>query len=319
MINKIGEIQMNYIDIAKKVIQTELTSLENLKNTIGEEFQSVIESLLACKGKVIISGMGKSGLIAKKIAATLASTGTPSFFIHPGEAYHGDLGMIEPQDAVLLISNSGETNEVLKLIAFLKDNENLVIGMSNFPNSTLAANSKYHLNLAVLEEACPLDLAPTTSTTATLVIGDAIAVALMEAREFMAENFARFHPGGSLGKKLLTRVKDVMRTDNLPYLSPDAKSDELVLKLSEGRLGLVIIGEENNPMGIITDGDLRRALVKYNSFIDLNVSEIYNATPLFVSPDDKLSIIEEMMLENKITSILVGSPNKVQGVYQLYY
>ena len=292
MINRIDEIQMNYIDIAKKVIQTELTSLENLKNTIGEEFQSVIESLLACKGKVIISGMGKSGLIAKKIAATLASTGTPSFFIHPGEAYHGDLGMIEPQDAVLLISNSGETNEVLKLIAFLKDNENLVIGMSNFPNSTLATNSKYHLNLAVLEEACPLDLAPTTSTTATLVVGDAIAVALMKAREFKAENFARFHPGGSLGKKLLTRVKDVMRTDNLPYLSADAKSDELVLKLSEGRLGLVIIGEENNPKGIITDGDLRRALVKYNSFIDLNVSEIYNATPLFVSPEDKLSTIE---------------------------
>jgi arabinose-5-phosphate isomerase len=319
MINRIDEIQMNYIDIAKKVIQTELTSLENLKNTIGEEFQSVIESLLACKGKVIISGMGKSGLIAKKIAATLASTGTPSFFIHPGEAYHGDLGMIEPQDAVLLISNSGETNEVLKLIAFLKDNENLVIGMSNFPNSTLATNSKYHLNLAVLEEACPLDLAPTTSTTATLVIGDAIAVALMKAREFKAENFARFHPGGSLGKKLLTRVKDVMRTDNLPYLAADAKSDELVLKLSEGRLGLVIIGEENSPKGIITDGDLRRALVKYNSFIDLNVSEIYNATPLFVSPDDKLSTIEEMMLEKKITSILVGSPNKVQGVYQLYY
>ena len=319
MINRIDEIQMNYIDIAKKVIQTELTSLENLKNTIGEEFQSVIESLLACKGKVIISGMGKSGLIAKKIAATLASTGTPSFFIHPGEAYHGDLGMIEPQDAVLLISNSGETNEVLKLIAFLKDNENLVIGMSNFPNSTLATNSKYHLNLAVLEEACPLDLAPTTSTTATLVVGDAIAVALMKAREFKAENFARFHPGGSLGKKLLTRVKDVMRTDNLPYLSADAKSDELVLKLSEGRLGLVIIGEENNPKGIITDGDLRRALVKYNSFIDLNVSEIYNATPLFVSPEDKLSTIEEMMLEKKITSILVGSSNKVEGVYQLYY
>jgi len=310
---------MNYIEIAKKVIQTELTSLENLKQTIGEEFQSVIESLLACKGKVIISGMGKSGLIAKKIAATLASTGTPSFFIHPGEAYHGDLGMIEPQDVVLLISNSGETNEVLKLIAFLNDNENVVIGMSNFPNSTLAVNSKYHLNLAVLEEACPLDLAPTTSTTATLVIGDAIAVALMEARKFKAENFARFHPGGSLGKKLLTRVKDVMRTDNLPYLAEDAKSDELVLKLSEGRLGLVIIGEENNAKGIITDGDLRRALVKYNSFVDLKVIEVYNKTPLFVSPDDKLSSIEEMMLENKITSILVGSPNKVQGVYQLYY
>lgn len=310
---------MNYIDIAKKVIQTELTSLENLKNTIGDEFQSVIESLLACKGKVIISGMGKSGLIAKKIAATLASTGTPSFFIHPGEAYHGDLGMIEPQDVVLLISNSGETNEVLKLIAFLKDNENVIIGISNFPASTLAENSHYHLNLAVLEEACPLDLAPTTSTTATLVIGDAIAVALMEARAFKAEHFARFHPGGSLGKKLLTRVKDVMRTDNLPYLAKDAKSDELVLKLSEGRLGMVIVGDEAHPKGIITDGDLRRALVKYNSFVDLKVSEIYNSTPVFVSANDKLSTVEQMMLEKKITSILVGSPQKIEGVYQLYF
>lgn len=310
---------MNYIEIAKKVIQTELISLEHLMNTIGEEFQLVIESLLACKGKVIISGMGKSGLIAKKIAATLASTGTPSFFIHPGEAYHGDLGMIEPQDVVLLISNSGETNEVLKLIAFLKDNKNVIIGISNFPKSTLADNSSYHLNLAVLQEACPLDLAPTTSTTSTLVIGDAIAVSLMEARKFKAENFARFHPGGSLGKKLLTRVKDVMRTDNLPYLAVNAKPDELVLKLSEGRLGMVIIGDENNPKGIITDGDLRRALVKYNSFVDLDISEFYNSKPLFVSAEDKLSSIEEMMLDRKITSILVGSPKKVEGVYQLYY
>ncbi len=310
---------MNYIEIAKKVIQTELTSLENLKNTIGTEFQSVIETILACKGKVIISGMGKSGLIAKKIAATLASTGTPSFFIHPGEAYHGDLGMIEPQDVVLLISNSGETNEVLKLIAFLKDNKNKVIGVSNFPQSTLAVNADFHLNLAVLEEACPLDLAPTTSTTATLVIGDMIAVALMEARKFKAENFARFHPGGSLGKKLLTRVKDVMRTDNLPYLSIGAKPDELVLKLSEGRLGMVIIGDKNNPKGIITDGDLRRALVKYNSFIDLQVEGIYNPNPIFVAADDKLSMVEEMMLEKKITSILVGSPEKIEGVYQIYF
>ena len=283
---------MNFVDIAQNVIQTELTSLENLKKSINGEFQGVIESLLDCKGKVIMSGMGKSGLIAKKIAATLASTGTPSFFIHPGEAYHGDLGMIEPQDAVILISNSGETNEVLKLIAFLKDNKNLVVGMSNYGESTLAKNSNYHLNLSVLEEACPLDLAPTTSTTATLVIGDAIAVALMEARKFKAENFARFHPGGSLGKKLLTRVKDVMRTDNLPCLAIEASPDELVLKLSEGRLGLVIIGSEQNPKGIVTDGDLRRALVKYKSFTDLKVEGIYNPNPIYVSSEAKLSEIE---------------------------
>ena len=229
---------MNYSAIAQKVIQTEIDSLINLRDNIDDNFQTVIEQLLACKGKVIMSGMGKSGIIAKKIAATLASTGTPSFFIHPGEAYHGDLGMIEPQDAVILISNSGETNEVLKLIAFLKDNGNYIVGVSNKPESTLALNSNNHIALNVIAEACPLDLAPTSSTTSTLVVGDMIAVALMEARNFQAENFARFHPGGSLGKKLLTRMKDIMRTENLPFINIDATPDELVLKLSEGRLGL---------------------------------------------------------------------------------
>ncbi|MDB4835075.1 KpsF/GutQ family sugar-phosphate isomerase [Cyclobacteriaceae bacterium] len=310
---------MNYKQIAQEVIQVEVDSLLNLKSLIGEEFQQVIEALLACEGKVIMSGMGKSGIVAKKIAATLASTGTPSFFIHPGEAYHGDLGMIEAKDAVILISNSGETNEVLKLIAFLKDNGNTIVGISNKGESTLAKNSTYHIDLNVLEEACPLDLAPTSSTTSTLVVGDAIAVALMKARAFKAENFARFHPGGSLGKKLLTKVSDTMRNDNLPYLPLTATADELVIKMSEGRLGMVIIGSENSVEGIVTDGDLRRALVKYKSFSDLTIENILNTSPIFVSEDQKLSEVEEMMLGKKITSVLVGSANELKGVYQIYF
>ncbi len=310
---------MDYIKLAQKVIQTEVDSLLNLKALIGEEFQQVIEILLACKGKVIISGMGKSGIVAKKIAATFASTGTPSFFIHPGEAYHGDLGMIEAHDVVILISNSGETNEVLKLIAFLKDNENHVIGISNSPESTLAQNSSIHLNLGVLEEACPLDLAPTSSTTSTLVLGDTMAVALMEARNFKSEHFARFHPGGSLGKKLLTRVSDLMRVDNLPYIAYDASADDLVFKLSEGRLGMVIVGTQHDVLGIITDGDLRRALLKYKSFSDLKISEILTSKPLFVSEDLKISEVEELMLNKKITSVLVGDRSDLNGVFQIYF
>ncbi len=310
---------MDYKKIAQKVIQTEVDSLLNMKTSIGEEFQQVIEILLACKGKVILSGMGKAGIIAKKIAATFASTGTPSFFIHPGEAYHGDLGMIEAHDAVILISNSGETNEVLKLIAFLKDNENEVIGISNSPESTLASNSTIHLNLGVLEEACPLDLAPTSSTTSTLVLGDTMAVALMEARNFKSEHFARFHPGGSLGKKLLTRVCDLMRVDNLPYLDKDASADQLVVKLSEGRLGMVIVGTHDAVEGIVTDGDLRRALLKHKSFINLKIADILTPNPIFVSEELRISEVEQMMLDKKITSVLVGDRSDLKGVFQIYF
>jgi arabinose-5-phosphate isomerase len=205
-------------DIAKRVFEVEIESLQHVAGLLDDSFTSVVEAILNCTGKVIVIGVGKSGLIGKKIAATFSSTGTPSFFLHPGDAFHGDLGIIGANDAVILISYSGETDEVLKVIPFLKWNKSLIISITGSPTSTIAKNSDHHLNIKITREACPLALAPTSSTTAALVMGDALAIALMESRKFQEEDFARFHPGGSLGRKLLTRIKDLMRTDNLPFI-----------------------------------------------------------------------------------------------------
>src|SRR6201994_2899316 len=250
-------------DIAKRVFDIEIESLKHVAASINDDFTHVVEAILQSKGKLIVAGVGKSGLIGKKIAATLASTGTPSFFLHPGEAFHGDLGMVGADDMVILISYSGETDEVLKLIPFLEWNKNTIIAITGNPNSTVAKNSHYHLNICIQQEACPLALAPTSSTTAAFVIGDALAVALMESRQFQHEDFARFHPGGSLGRKLLVRVKDLMRTDNLPFIDDNASFTEVLLRMSEGRLGMVIVGDAGHVHGIITDGDLRRALGRH--------------------------------------------------------
>lgn len=307
------------IDKAKQVFDIEIKGLEYVKNKLPEYFDEIIEKILATKGKLIVSGMGKSGHIGKKIAATLASTGTPSFFIHPGEAFHGDLGMIEAHDAVLLISYSGETEEVLRLIPFLNWNKNLTIGMSGNPNSSLAQNTQYHLNISVPEEACPLSLAPTSSTTATLVMGDALAVSLMEARNFKPEDFARFHPGGSLGRKLLAKVKDFMRTDDLPYLDINSSARDLIYKLAQGRLGLVLITENGNFKGIITDGDFRRALENIDNLNEISLAGITNYQPLIINENAALHEAEAILLEKKINTILVGEKSEIKGVFQIYY
>ncbi len=229
-------------DIAKRVFDIEIESLQQVAGLLDDTFTAVVQAILASKGKVIVIGIGKSGLIGKKIAATLSSTGTPSFFLHPGDAFHGDLGIVGEKDPVILISYSGETDEVLKVIPFLKWNKNLIISLTGNPNSTIAKNSDHHLNINITREACPLALAPTSSTTAALVMGDALAIALMETRQFQEEDFARFHPGGSLGRKLLTRVKDLMRVDNLPFIGIDASFTDVLLRMSEGKLGMVIVG-----------------------------------------------------------------------------
>src|SRR5471030_2159673 len=222
-------------DIAKRVFNIEIESLQQVADSINDEFTKVVNAILAGTGKLIVIGIGKSGIIGKKIAATFASTGTPSFFLHPGEAFHGDLGMVGTDDIVIVISYSGETDEILKLIPFLVWNKNTIIGITGNPNSTVAKNSHYHLNISIKQEACPLALAPTSSTTATLVMGDALAVPLMESRQFQHEDFARFHPGGSLGRKLLIRVKEHMRKDNIPFVNEDASFTDLLLRMSEGR------------------------------------------------------------------------------------
>ncbi|MDO3642894.1 SIS domain-containing protein [Mucilaginibacter sp. L3T2-6] len=307
-------------DIAKRVFDTEIESLRFVADAINDDFSRVVEAILQHTGKLIVIGIGKSGIIGKKIAATFASTGTPSFFLHPGEAFHGDLGMVGTDDMVILISYSGETDEVLKLIPFLEWNKNTIIGITGNPNSTVARNSHYHLNIGIKQEACPLALAPTSSTTAALVMGDALAVALMECRQFQHEDFARFHPGGSLGRKLLVRVKDLMRTDKLPFISENASFTELLLKMSEGRLGMVIVGNAGDVKGIITDGDLRRALFKNPDTTQLTVTGMMTKTPVFIGEDEIINNAEQLMIEKKIATVLVGSSEDrtVSGIYQIY-
>jgi arabinose-5-phosphate isomerase len=307
-------------EIAKRVFDIEIESLKAVADSIDSEFDGVVEAILKTAGKVVVIGIGKSGIIGKKIAATFASTGTPSFFLHPGEAFHGDLGMVGHNDLVILISYSGETDEVLKLIPFLKWNKNVMVGITGSPSSTIAKNCNYHLHISIKHEACPLSVAPTSSTTAMLVMGDALAVALMESRQFKEEDFARFHPGGSLGRKLLTRVKDLMRIDNLPFIGEDASFTNLLLCMSEGRLGMVVVGEANNVKGIVTDGDLRRALLRNPDTSKHTVSDIMTSNPIFIDESEFISQAEKLMLNKKITTILVGSEvdRSITGIYQIY-
>ncbi|WP_295771838.1 KpsF/GutQ family sugar-phosphate isomerase [uncultured Mucilaginibacter sp.] len=306
--------------IAQRVFNDEIESLKEAAALIDEHFSATVDVILQSKGKVIITGAGKSGLIGKKISATLASTGTASFFMHPTEAFHGDLGMVGKDDVLILISYSGETDEVIKIIPFLKWNDNITISITGNPNSTIAKNTNHHLNVRITHEACALKLAPTSSTTATLVMGDALAVALMEARKFQPEDFARFHPGGSLGRKLLVKVKDLMRTEQLPFIHENASFTDVLLRMSEGRLGMVIVGNETYVKGVVTDGDLRRALLRNPDTSTQTVSSMMSINPVIIPADESINHAEQLMIERKITTILVGSPTNrtVLGIYQIY-
>ena len=305
--------------IAQKVFDIEIESLQYVALMIDDQFSQAANAILESTGRLVVCGMGKSGHVGRKISATFTSTGTPSFFMHPAEAFHGDLGMIGTNDIVLLISYSGETEEILKIVPFLQFNKNKFIAITGNTNSTLAQNADYTLNVCVKQEACPLELAPTSSTTATLVMGDALAVALMTLRDFSPADFARFHPGGRLGRKLLVKVKDVMRTDALPFIGADATFTQLVLKMSEGRLGMVIVGSANDVAGVITDGDLRRGLVKHPNIQALPITEIMSTNPLIIDEEEQVFDAEELMMDRKITSLLVhGANNKLTGIYQIF-
>jgi len=310
---------MNSIDTAKRVIQIEAEAILALSQQLDNHFSQSVDAILATEGRVVICGMGKSGLIGKKIMATFASTGTPCFFMHPGEAFHGDLGMVSPKDVFIALSNSGETEEVIKLIPFLKDNGNVIIAMTGRPNSTLAQNADFHLNIAVPQEACPHQLALTSSTTATLVMGDALAVALMEQRGFQPQDFARFHPGGSLGRKLLTRVKHEMKSENLPFVESNASMKDVIHTMTDGRLGLCIVDQGK---GIITDGDLRRQMEEHpDSFMQQTAADMMSPNPKTIDADARLSDAEEQMNQQKITSLLVSQSDpehKIVGVIQIY-
>ncbi len=310
---------MNTLEIAKEVFEKEAQTILDLATNLDENFNQAVNLMLNTKGRCIVSGMGKSGHIGAKIAATLASTGTPSFFIHPGEALHGDLGMLTSEDVLIAISNSGETEEILKIIPAIKKREIPLIVMCGKKNSTLVKQGDIFLNIAVEKEACPLQLAPMSSTTATLVMGDALAAALMKVRNFKPDDFALFHPGGSLGRKLLTKVKDLMVSSNLPIVHPDTEFNDLVDVMTSGKLGLCVVLENEKLVGIITDGDLRRALKASDKpRFDFKAKEIMSINPKVVDADAMASEAEGIMLKHKIKEIIVGKEEKVVGIIQLY-
>ena len=305
---------------AIQCIKDEAQAVLDLIAKIDDNFDKAVDLIMQCNGKVIVTGVGKSGHIGAKIAATLASTGTPSFFINPLDVFHGDLGVMSKGDVVLAISNSGQTDELLRFIPMVLHMEIPIIAMSGNPLSLLAKYSTCHLNVSVEKEACPLNLAPTSSTTATLVMGDALAVALMNKRHFQPQDFAQFHPGGELGKRLLTTAQDVMITENLPILTPVMHLGEAIILVSKGKLGLGVAIENDVVAGMITDGDIRRAMEKWKAeFFDRTVSDIMTRSPKTVTPQTKISEIQKIMNKYKIHNVLVtDTNNKLLGVVDRY-
>jgi len=305
---------------AQQLIREQCGALQQLAHQIDAQFEQAIALLLAVRGRVVISGMGKSGIIGQKIAATLASTGTPALFMHPAEAYHGDLGMITSEDAIILISYSGETDEIVRLIPSLQHFNIPRIALVGNPNSTLARHANATINIAVEREICPHNLAPTTSTLTTLAAGDAMAVILMQQRGFQPADFARFHPGGSLGRRLLTRVADAMHRGTLPLVSPTATMREVLLAMTQGRLGLALITDsDGNLEGIITDGDLRRAMLREPALLDQPVVRFMSRAPVTISADAMLVEAEQLMRERKIKAVVaVDAQQRVCGIVEIF-
>jgi len=308
------------ISYAKEVFAIGAEAMLESSERLDSNFAEVVKKILDCKGRVVVCGIGKSGIIGRKISCTLASTGTPSFFMHPAEAFHGDLGMLKAEDILLLISYSGETEEVLKIIPFLKDNGNLIVSMTGDANSTLAASSDYLLNINVRKEACPLQMAPTTSAAVALVMGDALTIALMRERGFRTEDYARFHPGGNLGRALLTRVEDVMVKDNLPTVTKTSNMKDVIQVMTSGRQGVaVVVDEQLCVAGIITDGDLRRAVNKYENIFKLRAEDIVTRNPKTIDKDLKLYEAEKIFNRYEIITLIVADDEgKLLGLLQLY-
>ncbi|MDO4430971.1 MAG: KpsF/GutQ family sugar-phosphate isomerase [Lonepinella koalarum] len=308
---------MDYLQNARRTLQIGEQALAKLSAGLDDRFNQVINAILHCEGRIVVSGVGKSGLIGQKIVASLASTGTPSFFLHPTEAFHGDLGMLKPIDVVILISYSGESDEVNKLIPSLKNFGNQIIALTSNPQSTLARHADIVLDISVEQEACPNNLAPTTSTLVTLALGDAITVALIHARDFKPVDFAKFHPGGSLGRRLLCRVKDQMQT-RLPIASISTTFTDCLTIMNEGRMGVALVMENQQLQGIITDGDIRRAL-SANGADSLNktAADLMTKNPKTIHQDEFLSAAEQFMKTKKIHSlVVVDDENNVVGLVE---
>ena len=304
------------IDIARQVIDDEVDALKGLKNYINDNFEEIIDVIFKCKGRLIFTGIGKSGHISKKISATLSSTGTSSFFMHSTEAFHGDLGMIQSDDIVVAISYSGETEDLLKTIPIIKKLGCSVIGVSGNEESTLSKISDYHQLIKVEKEACPLDLAPTSSATATLVWGDALAISLMNKKDFKPEDFAKSHPGGTLGKRLLLSARDVMISgDEIPIINHDGLSKDVIKTISEKGMGVTFVSSDNNNIiGLITDGDIRRAIDDSNYFFDMTAQDFMSKTFISVDPDELASKCLKIMAEKRIGCLAVMQDKELVGV-----
>lgn len=297
--------------LAREVLRIEGNSVLALAEHIDNSFLDALSVILNCHGRVIVSGVGKSGHVGRKIAATLASTGTPAFFVHPVEAGHGDLGMITGDDVVIVLSNSGESHELLNILPFIKRRGAKLIAMTGNPQSSLAKDSDHHINAGVAQEACPLNLAPTASTTAAMAMGDALALALLDARGFSADDYAQSHPGGALGRKLLTRISMVMRTgDDIPTIAPSATITEATREISRGKIGMtVVVTPQREILGIFTDGDLRRAIVGGRDLQALTVADVMTRKPRVISPDKLTAEAVEMMDSFKINQLPVADEN----------
>lgn len=324
--NKQTDLQrQRAIDLARETLAIEgeaiLTLQKNLINQNAEQFAHAIEILLACTGRVVVSGIGKSGHIGRKIAATFASTGSPAFFVHPAEASHGDLGMVTQHDVFVAFSNSGETSELTAIVPIIKRTGAKLIALTGNPNSSLAVLADSHLNVAVEKEACPLNLAPTASTTAALAMGDALAVALLDARGFKPEDFARSHPGGSLGRKLLTHVRDVMRSGSeAPKININASITDALLEITAKRMGMTVVtDDENKVLGIFTDGDLRRLIEKNIQFQNTSLKAAMTANPRTISPDLLAAEAVEMMERHRINQlVVVDDQHRLLGALNLH-
>lgn len=305
--------------VAKKVLQDEAEAILSLKSYINEDFEACVEAVLYSKGRLIITGIGKSAIIGQKIVATMNSTGTPAIFMHAADAIHGDLGMIQDDDMVLCISKSGDTPEIKVLVPLLKRYRNQLIAMVSNVDSYLAKNADFVLNAHVEREACPLNLAPTTSTTVALALGDALAMCLLEARDFTSRDFAKYHPGGSLGKKLYLKVRDIFPHNEIPKVSEDADIQTVILEMTSKRLGATaVVGDNDELLGIVTDGDLRRMLRDKKDFSTLQAKDIMNATPKVVSSEEYAASALAIMQEKSITQLVVVEDKRLLGFVHLH-
>jgi len=322
-LSQINVSERSILELAREVLEIEASSITKLVERLGEPFLKAINLLYGCKGRVIVTGMGKSGLIGKKIAATFSSTGTPSFYLHPAESTHGDSGVLTREDVVLAISNSGETSELLQLLPLIKRFDVKLIAFTGKLNSTLAQKSDVTLDISVEREACPLGLAPTSSTTATLAMGDALALCLLKKRGFTPEDFLLFHPSGSLGKSLLYKVEDLMITGkNIPIVKADDRFQEAIVEISNKKLGIaIVINNEGKTLGVLTDGDIRRTVINYKDVSTLTVKDVMTLNPKIIEKDALAAKALQIMEKFSITSIIItneeGSPEGIVHVHDL--